>query len=82
MVNTPNNHAGADLRVENLRISSQFIAEMNVLKAPLPWAANGSLVIDNDGAVVCEVKASNASEIAEMIVIATNTCGSFRATRR
>lgn len=84
MTITPSDHAQADLRVSDVRISAQFVEALNKLKAPLPWEAHDHVaqVIDADGYVVCEVDGPHGQAIAEMIVVAVNTCGSFRATRR
>lgn len=82
---TPSDHAGADLRVESPRTSGDFIVAMNKLKAPLPWGCNeDGDVYDADGETVCTLASTlpDAAGVAEMIVTAVNTCGSFRATRR
>ena len=80
---TQSDHAGADLRIENVKISSQFVEALNALDAPLPWETNDiRQVIDASGYLVCDVEGPNGQKIAEMIVMAVNTCGSFRATRR
>lgn len=77
--------AGADLRVSDVKISQQFIDKMSALDAPLPWDTDGfGEVIDANGEGVCLVSGSAPfnEQIALMIVVAVNTCGSFRATRR
>jgi hypothetical protein len=80
---TPSDHAQADLRVSDVKISAQFVEALNKLKAPLPWETNDvRQIIDADGFLVCDVDGPHGQEIAEMIVLAVNTCGSFRATRR
>lgn len=82
---TPSDHARADLRVESPRTSGDFIVALNSLKAPLPWGCNeDGQVYDADGEVVCTLDGAlaDAAGVAEMIVLAVNTCGSFRATRR
>jgi hypothetical protein len=75
--------AGADLRVSDVKVSQQFIDKMKALDAPLPWQSDGNEVLDANGEGVCRVQGSPgyATEIAMMIVVALNTCGSFRATR-
>lgn len=83
MTQTPSDHAQADLRVENVRISADFVEALNKLEAPLPWETNDiRQIIDADGSLVCDVDGPHGQAIAEMIVVAVNTCGSFRATRR
>lgn len=83
---TPSDHAGADLRVTNVKTCQQFIERLNVLGAPLPWGSNDAgEVYDADGDIVCDVSdfiTNGQASIAEMIVVAVNTCGSFRATSR
>lgn len=82
MTKTPSDHAGADLRVSDTRTSAQFIEKLNDAEAPLPWDMNGGgEVVDADGYVVCNIVGDHAEMIAGMIVVAVNTCGSFRATR-
>ena len=83
MANTGSSHAGADLRVEDVRISSQFIEKMSSLDAPLPWNSTDlGEVIDANDYTVCRCDGPSGGEIAAMIVVAINTCGSFRVTRR
>jgi len=80
---TSADHAQCDLRVDDVKISADFIKALNKAKAPLPWDVNDiRQVIDADGYLVCDVDGPHGQEIAEMIVVAVNTCGSFRATRR
>lgn len=83
---TPSDHAGADLRISNPARCKQFIERLNVLGAPLPWGSNElGQVYDADGDVVCDVSehiTNGWESVAEMIVLAVNTCGSFKATRR
>jgi hypothetical protein len=80
---TPSDHAQADLRVENVKISADFIEALNRAEAPLPWETNDiRQVIDASGYLVCDVDGPHGQMIAEMIVLAVNTCGSFRATVR
>jgi hypothetical protein len=80
MPNTPSNHAQGDLRVSDVRISADFIEALNALHRPLPWDTNGTRTVrDADGKFVCDAPSEG---VAEMIVLAVNTCGSFRATRR
>lgn len=80
MSTTDSSHAGADLRVGNVKISSQFIEALNDLQAPLPWDFNEfGFVIDANHQMICNC---HDMEIASMIVLAVNTCGSFRATTR
>lgn len=77
MSTTDSSHADADLRVENVKISSQFIEALNAAKAPLPWETNDiRQIIDADGYFVCEVEGPYGQAVAEMIVVAVNTCGS------
>lgn len=83
MTNTPSDHAQADLRISNTRISADFIEALNRAEAPLPWEANDiRQVIDANGYLVCDCNGPHGQMIADMIVLAVNTCGSFRATRR
>jgi hypothetical protein len=79
---TSSDHAGADLRVEDVKTSAQFIEAMNRYEHRLPWETNDiRQIIDADGYLVCDVDGPNGQMVAEMIVVAVNTCGSFRATR-
>lgn len=85
MANTPSDHAQCDLRVSDVKISADFVEALNKAEAPLPWDVNDlRQVIDADGYIVCDVDVDGPQgrAIAEMIVVAVNTCGSFRATRR
>ena len=83
MPETPSDHAQCDLRVSDVRISADFIEALNKAEAPLPWDVNDiRQVIDANGYLVCDVDGPHGQQIAEMIVVAVNTCGSFRATRR
>jgi len=83
MSTTPSDHAGADLRVENVKVSSQFIEALNHLGSPLPWDTDGlGRIFDAGGNLVSIAAGANAAGVADMIVVAINTCGSFRATRR
>lgn len=77
---TPSDHAGADLRIADLKTSSQFIEMLNDIDAPLPWDVVEEInqVVDANGYYVCDVQ---DVRVAHMIVMAVNTCGSFRATR-
>lgn len=83
---TPSDHAGADLRISDTRTSRQFIDSLNVLGAPLPWGSNDDgEVYDADGDIVCDVSdfiTNGWASVAALIVLAVNTCGSFKATRR
>lgn len=84
---TPSDHAGADLRISDVRSSKQFIDALNELQCPLPWGSNDvGQIYDADTDIVCVIEFPEAAEqreaIAAMIVMAVNTCGSFRATRR
>lgn len=78
---TPSDHAEADLRVSDPKTSAQFIEILSDLGAPLPWDVVEEVkqVVDAKGYYVCDVQ---DVRIAHMIVVAVNTCGSFRATRR
>ena len=85
MASTPSDHdhAQADLRISNPKISADFIAALNKAEAPLPWEVNDiRQVIDANGYLVCDCDGPHGQLIAEMIVVAVNTCGSFRAARR
>ncbi len=77
---TPSDHAGADLRVDDPKTSAQFIEMLNDFSAPLPWEVVPftKQVVDAKGYYVCDVQ---DLRIAHMIVIAVNTCGSFKAVR-
>jgi len=80
---TSSDHAQADLRIDDVKISADFIEALNSLEAPLPWETNDiRQIIDAAGYLVCYVDGPHGQRIAEMIVLAVNTCGSFRATRR
>lgn len=77
--------AQADLRIESVKISQDFIDAMAKLDAPLPWGSTDTgEVYDADMHIVCDVSdyLPNGAAVAAMIVVAVNTCGSFRATRR
>ncbi len=77
---TTSDHAGADLRVDDPKTSAQFIEMLNDIDAPLPWDVVEEVkqIVDAKGYYVCDVQDVRA---AHMIVLAVNTCGSFRATR-
>ena len=45
----------ADLRVEDIRISEQFLAMAKACDAPLPWEECDGGVCDADGNIVLEV---------------------------
>jgi hypothetical protein len=81
----------ADLRVENIKISEAFNAALLRLGVVMPinHRPNGiGEVVDAEGNIVLQVDPlgtmpdDQASGIAEMIILAVNTCGSFRAVRR
>jgi hypothetical protein len=81
----------ADLRVENIRISEQFNATLLQLGVVMPLDHRPNEigeVIDAAGKIVLQVDPlgtmpdDQASGIAEMIILAVNTCGSFRAVQR
>ena len=83
MPKTSSAHAGADLIITNPKTSAQFIEILNKAGARLPWECVNGEIFDADGKSVCEVGHLSRKKIAaEMIVVAVNTCGSFRATRR
>lgn len=83
MASTPSDHAQADLRISSPKISADFIEALNKAEAPLPWETNDiRQVIDASGYLVCDCEGPHGQMIAEMIVLAVNTCGSFRAARR
>lgn len=63
-------------------ISAEFIEALNKADAQLPWDTDAGQVIDAEGYLVCACVGSHGQLIAEMIVLAVNACGSFRATRR
>lgn len=82
---TPSEHAGAELRVSDVRVSNQFVESMNALKCPLPWGSNEAEIYDADADIVCVVEfpetADEREKIAALIVVAVNTCGLVLATR-
>lgn len=81
----------ADLRVENIRISEEFNAALLQLGVVMPIDHHPEElgeVVDATGRKVfqvdpdCELPDDQAQNIAAMIILAVNTCGSFRAVRR
>jgi hypothetical protein len=79
-----------DLRVENPTTSEQFAAALRAIDVILPvevCSDEAAVVRDAAGAVVCVVDADremsdeDAARLADLIVVALNTCGGFRATR-
>jgi len=75
----------ADLRVEDIRISEQFLAMAKACDAPLPWEECDGGVCDADGNIVLEVTMPDPEmtlRIASLIVLAVNTCGSFKAVAK
>lgn len=74
----------AMLRVDDIRISEQFVAVAKECKAPLPWEEADGGVCDANGDLVLEVKMETPQQtlrVASLIVLAVNTCGSFKAVR-
>lgn len=81
----------ADLRVEDIRISEDFNAALLQLGVVMPLdhhpdeageivcaMGNKLLQVDPDGMLSDE----EAYAIAALIILAVNTCGSFKAVRR
>ncbi len=69
-------------RVQDIRISEQFVAMAKACGAPLPWEECDGGVCDADGDIVLEIRMPDPEmtlRIAALVVLAVNTCGSFRA---
>lgn len=74
----------AVLKIDDVRISEQFVSMAKACEAPLPWEECDGGVCDADGNIVLEVTMPNpemALRVASLIVLAVNTCGSFKAVR-
>ena len=80
----------ADLRVANIKISQQFNSELLRLGVTLPvghHASEAGEIVDATGRKVLQVDPDGmlpdeqAQAIAAIIILAVNTCGSFRAVR-
>jgi queuine/archaeosine tRNA-ribosyltransferase len=89
--NAPQGSNMAELRVENIRISEQFNAALLQIGVVMPLEHRPNdmgEVIDAAGTIVLQVDPlgtmpdDQASAIAEMIILALDTCGSFNFVRR
>ena len=72
----------ADLRIDNIRSTDPFVAMAKACDAPLPWEECDGGVCDANGNIVLEVSMPDPEmtlRVASLIVLAVNTCGSFRA---
>lgn len=73
----------AQLKFENPAVTEEFAAAMKKLGAPLPWDWHDGGIIDADGMIIAEFRASRDPDknlhIVSNVVVAVNTCGGFRA---
>jgi hypothetical protein len=81
----------ADLRIENIKISEEFNAALLQLGVVMPidqHPKEAGEIIDATGRCVLQVDPlgtlpdEQVEAIADMIILAVNTCGSFRAVQR
>jgi hypothetical protein len=81
----------ADLRVEDIKISEQFNAALLQLGVVMPidlHASEAGEIVDATGRKVLQVDPDGmlpdeqVDAIATMIILAVNTCGSFKAMER
>jgi hypothetical protein len=81
----------ADLRVENIKISEEFNAALLQLGVVMPIdhrPEEAGEIVDATGRCVLQVDPlgvlpdEQVVSIAEMIILAVNTCGSFRAAQQ
>lgn len=78
----------AQLRVENIKLSDHFNAEMARLGVTMPidhHPRDGIEIVDAKGNTIAQIDPygimddDQADLIAGLIILAVNTCGSFRA---
>jgi hypothetical protein len=75
------------LQVEDPKTSEDFVRILHDHATPLPWQeaklhSGQWCIIDAEGQEVCRLSCGARSEVvAAMLVVAVNTCGSFKAVR-
>jgi len=78
----------AILAIKSLRLTDDFQRMAQAVQAPLPWTEDencaGRMRDANGEAIICIMGRSDkeASAMCDLIALAMNTCGGFKATRK